>query len=458
MKILIADDETAIRQSIKLILSDLSYELIETGDLETAYRRVTEQEPDLLLLDVHFKNATSLDLMRRLVTEGVNIPIIVLSGAASASEAAEAIKLGAYDFIEKPISSDRLRISIQHCLESAVLKQKVQRITIPSGVATEIIGKSSASQKIRKFVEKYAKRNVKILITGETGVGKEVVAQSVWQASDRSEKPFIVVNSAAIPENLIESELFGHRKGSFTGAVSDQVGKIEMSDRGTLFLDEVGDLSAGAQTKLLRFLESGEIQKVGSNQVKKVDVRLIAATSRDLEKEMEKGHFRPDLYYRLNVARITIPPLRERPEDIAPLFSFFIDNFCRKFKETSKTISHEVIEALTVHAWQGNVRELRNVAERIVLIADHRILKEHLDQVLNIQLQTRSKEKKSLDQNEVLPLKEFKNKVEREYIESVLTACDGSVTRAAQLLHIDRTYLHQKMTNHGICGKGVKRD
>jgi len=457
MKILIADDETAIRQSIKLILSDLSYDLIEAGDLETAYRLITHQEPDLLLLDVHFKNATSLDLMRRLVTEGVSIPIIVLSGAASATEAAEAMKLGAYDFIEKPIASDRLRISIHHCLESAALKQKVQRITIPSSFNFELVGKSVATQKIRKFVEQYAKKDVKVLITGDTGVGKEVVAQNIWQASDRAEKPFIVVNSAAIPENLIESELFGHRKGSFTGAVSDQVGKIEMADRGTLFLDEVGDLSAGAQTKLLRFLENGEIQKVGSNQIRKVDVRLIAATSRDLEKEMEKGHFRSDLYYRLNVARIIIPPLRERPEDIAPLFAFFVDKFCTKFKEQSKSISPDVTDALSAHSWQGNIRELRNVAERIVLISEQRILKEHLDQVLNIQLPPRAK-KKSLELDKVLSLKEFKNKVEKEYIESVLASCEGSVTRAAQLLHIDRTYLHQKMIHHGIGSKDTNRD
>lgn len=282
-------------------------------------------------------------------------------------------------------------------------------------------------------------------------MGKEVVAQNIWTSSSRSERPFIVVNSAAIPENLIESELFGHRKGSFTGAVSDQVGKIEMADHGTLFLDEVGDLSLGAQTKLLRFLESGEIQKVGSNQIKTVDVRLIAATSRNLEKDMERGHFRSDLFYRLNVARISLSPLRERHEDIAPLFSHFIEGFCRKFQEEPKMIDPEVLVALYGHSWPGNIRELRNVAERVVLIAGPRIMKEHLTQVLgNPTSRTSAVSKKT---EEFLPLKEFKNKAEKEYIESVLAFTQGSITRAAHLLGIDRTYLHQKITHHKISQK-----
>jgi two-component system nitrogen regulation response regulator NtrX len=449
MKILIADDDAAIRESIQLILTEHPYELSECGEIDQVYSRILELAPDLILLDVHFRNKTSLDLMRALAAENQQIPIIVLSGAASAAEAAEAIKLGAYDFIEKPLSAGRLCLTIERCLENASLRQKLQGVTVQSVSAAKIIGRSMQADKLRRTIEQYAGKDVRILITGETGVGKEVVAQNLWQRSARASRPFLVVNSAAIPESLLESELFGHKKGSFTGAISDQVGKIEMADRGTLFLDEVGDLSVNAQTKLLRFLETGEIQKVGSNQIKTVDVRLIAATSRDLEKEMEKGTFRADLFYRLNVVRIALAPLRDRKEDIYPLFNEFVAYYCVKFKESPKTIAPDVAEVLESHDWPGNVRELRNVAERVVLTAAERILKEHLQVILGL-VPAQKRALAAALPIEIVSLKEFKRRTEKEYIESVLTLTKGSVTKAAQLLKIDRTYLHQKMTNHSI--------
>ncbi len=446
IKILIADDDSAIRKSIQLILSGSSYDIEECGELDQVYPTLLKVQPDLLLLDIHFKDHTSLELMRKFALDGEQTPVIVLSGAASAAEAAEAIKLGAYDFIEKPVSADRLRLTIERCLENASLKQTVNSMTIPNARANEIIGRSPDIEKLRKTIAKFAQKDVRVLITGETGTGKEIVAQNIWKNSARSGRPLIVVNSAALPENLIESELFGHRKGSFTGAVSDQMGKIEMADRGTLFLDEVGDLSTGAQTKLLRFLEAGEIQKVGSNQVKIVDVRLIAATSRDLEKEMEKGNFRSDLFYRLNVVRISLSPLRERKEDILALYTEFVHFFCLKFKEPPKIVSPEVSEVLESHSWPGNVRELRNVAERSVLMADQRILKEHVRAIIGA-MPILSAKKES---DEVQSLKEFKRSMERDYIEKVLASTAGSVSKAAQLLKIDRTYLHQKMVDHKI--------
>lgn len=451
MKILIADDDGAIRESIKLILTDQPYEIVECGELEKIQKRVIEDGPDVILLDVHFKEKTSLDLMRKLTLEGLTIPVIVLSGAASAAEAAEAIKLGAYDFIEKPLSAERLRLTIERCLENANLKQKLQGVTVQGVRAPEILGRSSDTEKLRRSIEQYAGKDVRVLITGETGTGKEVVAQNLWRSSARASRPFLVVNSAAIPDTLLESELFGHRKGSFTGAIADQVGKIEMADRGTLFLDEIGDLSINAQTKLLRFLEAGEIQKVGSNQTKTVDVRLIAATSRDLEKEMERGAFRSDLYYRLNVVRISLSPLRNRKEDLLPLFTEFIAYYCLKFKEGAKTIAPEVAGALESHHWPGNVRELRNVAERVVLSAGERILQEHVQAILG---PSSPRKIQKADSEEFVSLKEFKRRTEKEYIESVLAFTQGSVTKAAQLLQIDRTYLHQKMTNHNIKSNG----
>jgi two-component system nitrogen regulation response regulator NtrX len=372
----------------------------------------------------------------------------VLSGAATASEAAEAVKFGVYDYIEKPLSADRLRLTIQRCLEDLRLKESLYAITVQSNKKSDILGDSPATQKIRYMVDQYAKKDIKVLLTGETGVGKEVVAHSIWKKSDRSDRPFIIVNCAAIPENLIESELFGHKKGAFTGAINDQIGKVEMAHRGTLFLDEVGDLSFSAQTKLLRFLETGEIQKLGTSTSKTCDVRLICATSRDLEMEIEKKHFRLDLFYRLNVVRIAIPPLRERHEDIPTLFSYFVQSFCQKFGEEEKLIEPDVFDALKDYPWTGNIRELRNVAERVVVIADKRIKKEHLTQILGNHRS--SFHSKPSELSELLSLKEYKNKSEKEYISSVLKKANGSITRAAQWLKIDRTYLYQKMNHHEI--------
>ncbi len=452
IKILIADDDAAIRESIKLILTERRFELLECGDVDAVYRQIQLESPDLILLDIHFKDKTSLELMRRLAAENAQIPILVLSGAASAAEAAQAIKLGAYDFIEKPVSAERLRLTIERCLENAALKQKLQGVTVPSGTAPKIIGKSAHAESLRRTIDQYAGKDVRVLITGETGTGKEVVAQNIWQRSQRAGRPFLVVNSAAIPENLLESELFGHKKGSFTGAVADQMGKIEMADKGTMFLDEIGDLSANAQTKLLRFLEAGEIQKVGSNQIKTVDVRLIAATSRDLEKEMERGTFRPDLFYRLNVVRIPLAPLRARKEDIFALFSEFVQYSCGKFREKPKTVAPEVADALMAHEWPGNVRELRNAAERVVLVAGERVIPEHLESILPSSRGGKKRAGAAAGSagDEFLTLKEFKRKTEKEYIEAVLAHTKGSVTKAAQVLKIDRTYLHQKMTSHNI--------
>ncbi|PWU17508.1 MAG: Fis family transcriptional regulator, partial [Bdellovibrio sp.] len=381
MKILIADDESSVRQSIRLILSSEPYEILESGDLKEISQLICNENPDAVLLDIHFKGqGTSLDLMPELARQF--IPTIILSGAATAGEAAAAIKLGAYDYIEKPVSADRLKLTLRRCLENSKLQQQWHDLTARQGAGVQLTGRSAAVLQLRRLIEQYGKKDVRVLITGETGVGKDVVAQLLWKSSNRADKAFIIVNSAALPENLLESELFGHKKGSFTGATTDQIGKIEMADRGTLFLDEIGDLSPSAQTKLLRFLEAGEIQKVGSHQIRKVDVRLIAATSRNLEADIERGLFRTDLYYRLNVARIHVPPLRDRSEDIASLFSYFVVQFCRKFKEPEKRIEPGVVDLLCEYSWPGNIRELRNAAERAVLYPGPTILAAQIAEIL----------------------------------------------------------------------------
>lgn len=459
-KILLADDDLTIKQTVKLALLGENYEIIDTETLTDTRSKILNESPDLVFLDMHFKGeGNCLDLLRFLAKEGISIPIIILSGAASAKESAEAIKLGATDYLEKPITGERLLTSIEHTLEYARLKRMVDRFSRENDHGfIDFIGNSIAINKVKQQIQQYASKDIKVLITAETGAGKELVAQAIWKQSNRNSKPYIIVNAAAIPDTLVESELFGHKKGSFTGAVSDQIGKIEMATGGTLFLDEIGDLSASAQTKLLRFLETGEIQVVGSQRTKTVDVRLIAATSRNLEEEIQKGRFRNDLFYRLNVARIVIPPLRERGEDISLLFTHFIRMFERRFGEEPREIDHDVFSALSTYSWPGNVRELKNIAERVVLITTKRILKEHVRDLIPISetdLQNSSSISvesfiKILEKvDDLISLKEFKHLVEKAYINRAIRITDGSVTKAAKMLEIDRSYLHQKISSLG---------
>jgi two-component system nitrogen regulation response regulator NtrX len=403
------------------------------------------------LIDVHFPEGSGIDFYERLVKEKLELPTLLISGAASAAEAVRGVKLGIYDYLEKPLSADRLRLSVKRCLEHFNQKVQLATLTNPLPQEGQILGSSKAMEFIREQVGRFAQQDVKVLITGETGTGKEVVAQSLWRQSDRSSRTLIVVNAAAIPENLVESELFGHRKGSFTGATHDRIGKIEMAHGGTLFLDEIGDLSLPVQSKLLRFLENDEVQRVGDNQVKKVDVRVIAATSKNLEHEVEQGRFRSDLYYRLNVARIQIPPLREHVEDIEVLFPFFLERKYERSPHLSKAIIEKsAMEALQKYSWHGNVRELRNVADRILLLAPKCINGDLMVKVLglaNLSPGPASKIEGESAMQTFLPFKEYKLKMEDEYLQKVLHFVGGSITQAAQVLKIDRSYLHQKLNN-----------
>ena len=374
---------------------------------------------------------------------------MVLSGAASAKEATEAIKFGAYDFLEKPVASERLRMTLQNTLAAAALSASNISANIDRNVRTDIIGDSASIRKVKELIGQFGRRDAKVLITGETGTGKELVAHGIWRNSTRCDRPFVLVNSAAIPDSLIESELFGHKKGAFTGAINNQIGKIEMADGGTLFLDEIGELSPMAQSKLLRFLEAGEIQVVGANKIKHCDVRLIAATSRNLQAEIKAGRFREDLFFRLNVANIEIPPLRGRKEDILPIFNHFMVSVCARYGEAARTMSDSARHALTNYDWPGNVRELRNVAERAVLLSSRDITKETIQEILGHTLQKEVLDDlpKSLDF--VLPLKEYRRQLESRYIGHVLNLAAGSITRTAQVLGLDRSHLHQKIKDLG---------
>jgi two-component system nitrogen regulation response regulator NtrX len=448
-KILLVDDEKRIRDSIRLTLSGGSYEIIEAEDPDEAYQKIQSEEVDLIFLDIHFSGTkTSLPLLEKLRNEGNIIPIVVLSGAASAKESADAIKLGAYDFLEKPVTSDRLILTLQNALRAFDSRARAERLPIIPSWSSNLIGSSAAMETTRDLISRYGSKDAKVLITGETGTGKEVIAHAIWLASERQKKPFIIVNSAAIPDSLIESELFGHRKGAFSGAISNQIGKIEMAHQGTLFLDEIGELSPHSQSKLLRFLETGEIQVLGSSRPKNCDVRLIAATSRDLPKEIKAGRFREDLFFRLNVARIEIAPLRDRKEDILPLFIHFIGTFCKRYGEAMPTVDIDAEKLLSKFAWPGNVRELRNVAERAILMCQRDITVELLRLVLGNGLPTEVTDLPA-SLGEVLPLRQYRQDSEARYIRHVIDLADGSVSKAALALGLDRSHLHQKLREFG---------
>ncbi len=449
--LLVVDDERRVRESVRLSLTGSAYEIAEAENLDDAYSFMTANQPDVVLLDVHFQpGKTSLPLLEKLKREQIQIPIVMLSGAASAKEASDAIKLGAYDFLEKPVTSERLRVTLQNAIDAARLKARDSAASVDLNVRTDIIGDSAAVRRVKELIGQYGRRDAKVLITGETGTGKELVAHGIWRNSPRCYKPFVVVNSAAIPDTLIESELFGHRKGAFTGATANQVGKIEMADGGTLFLDEIGELSPMAQGKLLRFLETGEIQVLGSNKIKHCDVRLIAATSRNLLNEIKAGRFREDLYFRLNVALIDLPPLKDRKEDILPIFSHFMRSVCQRYHEAERGIDDSAKSAIIAYGWPGNVRELRNVAERSVLLSEKTIDRSVIDSILGVAASASASGDLPTSLEAACSLKDYRRQIEAIYIRHVMNLADGSITKAAQVLGIDRSHLHQKIKDLGI--------
>ncbi len=449
--LLVVDDEKRVRESVKLSLSGEPYEIAEAETAEEAHHYILANQPDIILLDVHFQpGKTSLPLLEKLRNNGNQIPIVMLSGAASTKEATDAIKLGAYDFLEKPVTSERLRVTLQNAIHASKLKAREIATRVDLNIRTDIIGESKGIRAVKELIGQYGRRDVKVLITGETGTGKELVAHGIWRNSPRCHRPFIVVNSAAIPDTLIESELFGHKKGAFTGATANQVGKIEMADGGTLFLDEIGELSPMAQSKLLRFLETGEIQVLGSNKIKHCDVRLIAATSRNLQIEIKAGRFREDLYFRLNVALVEIPALRERKEDVLLIFNHFMMSVCQRYGEAIRLIDEDAKSALLSYSWPGNVRELRNVAERSVLLSPKTITRQVVESIVGLSHAEEPSSDLPQTIDAALSLKDYRRKTEATYIEHILKLADGSVTKASQVLGLDRSHLHQKIKDLGL--------
>ena len=373
-KILIIDDERAIRNTLKEILEFEGYitDVAENG--RTGLDRALAGAYDLIFTDIKMPELDGLEFLshyRAGMAEhnSEEAPVVVITGHGSVDTAVDALKGGAFDFIQKPLDLNRLLLTTKHALEHKSLVQETKVLRKKVGKRNQMIGESAAIERVRAIIDKVAPTEARVLITGSNGTGKEVVAHLIYENSQRAKGPMVEVNCAAIPSELIESELFGHMKGSFTGAVKDRAGQFEQADGGTLFLDEIGDMSLSAQTKVLRALQENEITRVGSDKTIKVNVRVIAATNKDLKKEIEKGNFREDLYHRLNVIPIHVPDLKDRKEDIPLLVNHFIQQICAEQGWKAKSINDDAIKALQHHDWPGNIRELRNVIERLIILS-----------------------------------------------------------------------------------------
>src|SRR2546422_8122284 len=367
-RVLVIDDEAAIRDSLRMTLEYEGYEFVGAATGQEGLALAEREGPDLVLLDVKMPGMDGLEVLERLRSMNESLPVVVISGHGTISTAVEATKKGAFDFIEKPFASERVLVSLRNALDQGRLRDENRSLKRAVEVRHQMIGDSPGLKQVMAAVGRAAPTNATVLIQGESGVGKELVARTIHRNSLRSRERFVQVNCAAIPEELIESELFGHEKGSFTGATEKQVGKFEQADRGTIFLDEVGDMSAKTQAKVLRVLQEGEVERLGSARTIKVDVRVIAATNKNLEEEIEKGEFREDLYFRLSVIPVRVPPLRERTEDIPVLGQHFVQEFSLANNFRPKAISPAAMEALKRHPWRGNGRELRNTLERLMIM------------------------------------------------------------------------------------------
>jgi DNA-binding NtrC family response regulator len=452
-KILVVDDEPILRDSLEVALKASGYKVITTRTGEEGLERLQKENPDLVLLDYWLPGINGDEVLRRIKEEDTEIPIIVMTAQGSIDLAVNSMKMGAFDFLVKPFELDQVEDLIKRGLDRVRLRKEVEWLRAQYQEKFRSGGIIGASQKMKEVLE-LAERvaqgvETTVLIEGETGTGKELLAEYIHFLSPRSSFPFIPINCGAIPKDLFESEIFGYERGAFTGALEKgKMGKVEAADKGTLFLDEVGELSPSAQVKVLRVLEEKEYFKVGGVEKKKADVRIIAATNKNLEAEVKKGNFRDDLYFRINVVKLHIPPLRERKEDILPLFRFFIDRFNEQFTKGFNQISKEAEEKILTYPWAGNIRELRNTVERIVLLEKgDTIFDKHLSFLMEKegQVQERAEFKPHLPSGGIVL-----DEVEKQYILEALKVKKGNKLQAAKMLGISRSALLYRMEKYGI--------
>jgi two-component system, NtrC family, nitrogen regulation response regulator NtrX len=458
--ILVVDDEKNIRRTLRMVLEGEGFEVLEAGSAEEAFPILEDALVDLVILDVRLPGMSGVDALDRIRKERGQeaLPIIVISGHASLSEAVQAVQRGATDFLEKPLDRDRMLVSLRNALALRRMAREIETLR-KDARRYEMIGESAVMKRLFVEIEKVAPTRGRVLITGESGTGKELIARAVHKLSPRANAAFVKVNCAAIPAELIESELFGHERGAFTGAQAKKKGLFEVAHQGTLFLDEIGDMSLAAQAKVLRALQNGEITRVGGDATVAVDVRVIAATNKDLETAVQKGEFREDLFFRLNVVPLRSPSLRERIDDVPELAAAFLEEFCRENGMRTKPVDAEVSEALVEHDWPGNVRELRNAVERMAILSGDRITIEDLPEfprraVPSVPPPDGGDGAESASPGEPHEpgetLRAFRDRKEREYIRETLDRCDWNISRAATTLGVERTNLHKKMRSLGL--------
>ncbi len=450
--ILVVDDEVSICQSLKAILNDEGYQVLLAGSGEEAIKVVEEEMPQLVLLDIWLPGIDGLETLKAIKAAHPNVLVIMMSGHGTIETAVRATKLGAFDFIEKPLSLDKVIIIVNNALnlvrleeENILLKQKVSH-------EYELTGNSQVITELKEMINIVAPTNAWILIMGENGTGKELVARSIHHLSRRSHKPIVEVNCAAIPEELIESELFGHEKGAFTGATEKKRGKFDMAHEGTIFLDEVADMSLKAQAKILRILQEKKFERVGGNKLIDMDVRVLAATNKDLEVEMEVGNFRQDLYYRLHVIPLRVPNLRERKEDIKLLAQRFLLDFSAKEGETRKVLTDDALNLLMQHDWPGNVRELKNIIERLIILTPSNEITAKDIPLLNAKIENGMPSGDSVVIATDL-LKDAKMDFERQFIIKKLEENEGNISRTAEAIGLERSNLHKKIKSLKVVTK-----
>jgi two-component system, NtrC family, nitrogen regulation response regulator NtrX len=444
--ILIIDDDKSVRDSLKMILEYERYEVEFADNGEQGLHKLERMHIDIAFLDVKMPGMDGIEVLKRIRQKNERLPVVMISGHGTIETAVEATKLGAFDFLSKPLDRDKVLVTVRNALHQAKLAEDFEQLKESIEGKHRILGGSRKIKEILAVIEKVAPTDSRILITGENGTGKELIARALHRMSKRNAKPFIEVNCAAIPAELIESELFGHEKGSFTGATVQRIGKFEQADGGTLFLDEIGDMSLQAQAKVLRALEEEKIERVGGNKLIPVDVRVLAATNKNIEEEIKKGNFRSDLYHRLNVIPIHAPSLKDHREDIPVLVNSFIEDICSRNGIGQKIISPESMRQLAARDWPGNIRELRNAVERLVILSTGNTIDISVLDLFGKPDFSNDDESPELAGT----FQEFKDKTEAAFIRRQLELNKWNITKTAEAMEIQRSHLYTKIKKYGI--------
>jgi len=469
-KILVIDDEGAIRDSLRMILEYEDYQFVGAASGQEGLALAQRERPDLVLLDIKMPGMDGMEVLRKLHALDETLPVVMISGHGTTATAVDAIRSGATDFLDKPLSSERVIVTLRNALTQSELRTENRELRLAMESRYEIVGQSPALRQVLEAVKRAAPTNATVMLLGESGVGKELVARTIHRNSPRNGQRFVQVNCAAIPEELIESELFGHEKGSFTGATEKQIGKFEQADRGSIFLDEVGDMSPKTQAKVLRVLQEQEVERLGSARTIKVDVRVIAATNKNLEEAIQRGEFREDLFFRLNVIPILVPPLRERRDDIPMLVQHFARLTSDEHNLKPKRFDTPAMEALTRHRWRGNIRELRNAIERLMIMSASDVV--HIEDLPG-EMRSSSAEAtlRPVSAEAVMAasgsaggdgaaagsapvaggtLREFKDAAERAYLVQKLRDNNWNISKTAEVIDTPRSNLYKKLEQYGI--------